>query len=83
MGRGLHVNHWEDGRQVNEDIIVVVLGALNISFIAGEFRMSELLEGLICVEDGRKSNLYLESVITRSSKSDFSATMLSRPGTFV
>jgi len=59
------------------------LAALNISFIAGEFRISELLEGFIRVEDGKKSNLNFESVMTRSSKSDLSATMLTKPGAFI
>jgi len=47
------------------------LAALNISFIVGEFRISELLEGFIRVEDGKKSNLNLESVDDQIGKVRF------------
>src|SRR3979409_861811 len=53
-----------------------------MSFIAADVMMSELLEALTRVDAGKKSNLNLESEMTRSLKSVRSATMFITPGAF-
>src|ERR1700736_3586903 len=82
MGGSFDVHDRKDRRQVNENIIVLATRRLEHVLYGRSRENIRILDVLIRAEAGKKSNLKLISEITRSLKSDLSATILSNPGAF-